>query len=108
MLVPLLPPLLSPRCRQAASWHQSESACSDALPLPCRDALTQACHQPCMLAHQAACRLGCRPELRLPRPPCSEAPSDAFERLFALSFRLLDAVWLEQRATYMEFPAVLR
>eukprot|EP00887_Chlorella_sp_A99_P005103 scaffold25.g5103.t1 len=36
------------------------------------------------------------------------ASRDAFEGLFALSFLLLDRVWLEQGASYMEFPAVLR
>ena len=37
-----------------------------------------------------------------------QAPADAFERLFAVAFRLLDVVWLERGACYMEFPAVLR
>ena len=32
----------------------------------------------------------------------------AFEEVFVAAYQLLDVVWLEQGATYMEFPAVMR
>ena len=32
----------------------------------------------------------------------------AFEEVFVVAYQLLDVVWLEQGATYMEFPAVMR
>ena len=32
---------------------------------------------------------------------------DAFETLFMETFMLLDRVWLEQGASYMEFPVVM-
>lgn len=37
-----------------------------------------------------------------------EKHEDAFERLFELAYRLLDAIWLEQGASYMQFPLVMR
>lgn len=40
--------------------------------------------------------------------PLLAADADAFEQLFVLAYRLLDALWLEMRASYMQFPLVLR
>lgn len=40
--------------------------------------------------------------------PLLAASDDAFEQLFALACRLLDVVWLEMGASYMQFPVVLR
>lgn len=39
--------------------------------------------------------------------PLLAADADAFEQLFVLAYRLLDALWLEMRASYMQFPLVL-
>ncbi|KAL4433706.1 hypothetical protein ABPG75_000147 [Micractinium tetrahymenae] len=39
--------------------------------------------------------------------PLLAASGAAFEQLFALAYRLLDAVWLERGAGYMQFPLVL-
>ncbi len=40
--------------------------------------------------------------------PLLAASDDAIEQLFALACRLLDVVWLEMGASYMQFPVEVR
>ena len=56
-----------------------------------------------------------RDAMHEPNSPCArgfvkllESDDDAFANLFCFTFELLDKTWLDMKASYMEFPHVMK